>query len=503
MAIQKARTVLGSALDFLRTHRVPATYFAASVLLVIIGAYLTRHSDGTPSTKWMSIYRVEDIANVREALEFYSNLRVPIPIPTSLLEIVSHLVSPNTLFVGRSVYRVSIVIAYWLALMMCYPSLSRLAVVFPVSVLFLWSTTIIHPGNPQVYDVIFPCFVLLSLLFLKAANRARGVSAGSTAAALAAGLFLSLAELTRPFFIFLLPIVILVALVRLRELSRRHLLVFLAPIILLSGTWHLYQFTRYGQLTWSNHSGFNLSRAWPMVEPPDLIPEVSPPIELGRWPNLNTAEHAENSRRWQAALVQYVIENPIYSADHVMRKFTDFAGAPTGIWAHQPVHPALDLYRPTVLFAITVVGVGSVLLVLSFAGYRGKATKLLGAPENALIVMTFLSVLILPVSEMGEEARLLISILPFLALMQPARHTLAQPGRDPRWAYIPHALIGLGIVLVLLSASIDLVRLGSIDFGTRQSIAIVGGTYLLVTGILELRKESGAVSHQLSTSASR
>ncbi|MFQ5922232.1 MAG: hypothetical protein ACE5M4_05260 [Anaerolineales bacterium] len=497
MMIQGTGSALGKASLELRTNQQARIYFAASVVFVIIGAFLTRHSEATPSIKWMSIYRVEDIDSVAEALEFYANLRVPIPVPVSLLEIISHNLSLNTFFVSRFVYRLSIILAYLLAFAVCYPSLYRLALVFPISVLFLWSTAIIHPGNPQLYDVIFPCLMLLSLVFLKIAEPSRSKVSGSVFAAFAAGFFLSLAELTRPFVIFLIPIVIVTAYVRFGGLSRRHFLIFMAPIVVLSGTWHVYQLTRHGQLTWSNHSGFNLSRAWPMVESPELVREDSPPIEPGRWPNLNTWEHAENSRLWQTAIVRYVISNPMYSADHMLRKVTDFASAPTGIWAHQPDHPVLDLYRPAVLVSMTFAGVGSGLLVLSLIGYRGKVTKLLGAPENALIFLTFLIVLILSVSETGEEARLLVSILPFLVLLQPAVHALAQPRRNPRSVLIPYAIILLGIALVVLGATIDIIRTGSIDFGTRQFVAMIGGAYVFAVGILELRRGTQVAALQV------
>ncbi len=72
-------------------------------------------------------------------------------------------------------------------------------------------------------------------------------------------------------------------------------LIFLLPLIVFSGGWHLHlQAIFHRQFLSSNHSGFNLQRAWPHIPMPILIEEFqNHPIKPGRWENLNTPEHYE------------------------------------------------------------------------------------------------------------------------------------------------------------------------------------------------------------------
>jgi hypothetical protein len=111
-------------------------------------------------------------------------------------------------------------------------------------------------------------FIVLHYLFTKlgSSNKSNTLAA---ILALFSGLSLSMAELLRPFFIYLLPIPFLFSLLRFKKKSIASCLFFLAPILLFSGGWHVRTALLVKQLSWSNHSGFNMVRAWPEVTWPE------------------------------------------------------------------------------------------------------------------------------------------------------------------------------------------------------------------------------------------
>jgi hypothetical protein len=71
-----------------------------------------------------------------------------------------------------------------------------------------------------------------------------------------------MAELSRPFVILILPVWLVGGYQVLRGLPWRYHAAFVVPIVIISGVWHINLLVEHGQITATNHSGYNLSRAW-------------------------------------------------------------------------------------------------------------------------------------------------------------------------------------------------------------------------------------------------
>ena len=284
---------------------------------------------------------------------------------------------------------------------------------------FLWSTVVIHPGNPQTYDIFFSLFILLyisSLSYVVSQPNAFHFSRKRVLMCFASGFFLSMAELMRVFMVFLLPVLLFFSYQALKNFPAKYYLYFLTPIVLFSGVWHFYIALQHRQITWTNHSGQNLRRAWPEAELPMLVPEVNDrPLALARWPNLNTVEHYENSRRIQKAILRYVLENPIQSASNIVNRLSRLLAVQTSIYGYEPSHWVFCFYKPLVWGASFWLFTNALLLSVGFARYR--CLQVFSVPANMLIIITLFCFCILAIGEAGEEARFLISVLPLVAAL--------------------------------------------------------------------------------------
>ena len=226
---------------------------------------------------------------------------------------------------------------------------------------------------------------------------------------------MTLAELTRPFFIYLLPLLVVAGCLVLWKHGRRVVGLFLLPVLLLSGSWHLHIARTQGQLAWTNHSGYNLLRNWTIVEMPPLVAETgSAPLAADRWLNLNTPEHGENSRRIQAAVVGYIRAHPAQAARHGLTKLRDFLAIPTGYYNWHPDQPGLRFYRWAACVGLAWLGVQ--LAAAGVALWRRNWSALVSA-ESQLIAITAATLLVLALGEAGEEARLAVTLLPLLAAL--------------------------------------------------------------------------------------
>ncbi len=192
---------------------------------------------------------------------------------------------------------------------------------FLLSATFLTGAIEIHRLNPQIYDVVCPFLLLLFIVTLDLFPSAGRLRTRRLCAALC-GLSLTMAELTRPFMVFVVPFLVLSAVGVMR--GKRCLPYFFVPLLLLSGSWHAQVAIRYQRLAWTNHTGFNLLHAWPMVHRPQLVPELhSTPLARGRRLNLNTDEHSENSRRLARAVLAYVVAHPAHATLHGLERIYD------------------------------------------------------------------------------------------------------------------------------------------------------------------------------------
>lgn len=403
-------------------------WIAAGAVVAAFGVWLTQGAVGLSTVAWMNIYRAEDFRGLDAVLGFFRDLRIAIPPWLAAIEFLNVAVTGTVDWVTVHLYRACLVGGYVLAVAFTYPSRRRLVAAVALSVVFLWSARLIHPAGPNVYDVVYPVLLLGYFLCLRAAPR-------SGAMALLAGILLALAELTRPFVLLLLPLLLLGAVLALRPGPRARSLLVLLPVLLLSGGWHAWQLGAHGQVFWSNHGGFNLHRAWPMVAMPALVPETVPAkIAPDRLPNFNTPEHAENSRRLQQAVLRHVAANPGASAMHVLERLAAVVSGETVLHGEPAQGAVIEAYKVIVKFPALWVLLGAVAIGISLVARPSGAGRVLADDGNMLILVTAATLVVVALTEAGEEARFMIAILPALAAVPAPRldfrgRSAAQPRR--------------------------------------------------------------------------
>jgi len=392
-----------------------------------IGSYLVRDSGSSSALTWMLIYDPGDFlqASWSEIAGFFKNLMIPIPPVIGLAEIISIKVVGSTLPVTRDAYRLALVGSYAAAIWLAGSSMKRAIAAFLVSVLFLYVTTKIHPGNPANYDIFFPLFFLLFLLALRRASRP-----GSTLVFPAlCGILLSMTELTRPFLIYTMPLLIAAACAALLHGNRtRHLVAFILPVALISGGWHAYLLAAHGQLTFSNNSGYNVARVWPQIPAVTLIDEPNrAPLAEGRWANLNTPEHTENSRRAQQAQLQYWLTHPLGSLLFALGRSAELLAGNTSFGGFVPVSRWFGLYAIVVRLISSLVILCAGAVALDACLHPRRLPSLLAQTDNLTALFLVLCILFLAAGEIREEPRLLLSVLPMLATLPVYRPAGKEP----------------------------------------------------------------------------
>lgn len=425
---------LFTALIMLAAARLPAGWrrvvtrersglFVLSLVLVVVGVRVLRFSTSVSAMEWGLIFNVRELNTLAKVQAFFANLMVPIPPALALVEIVAQNATGNNDLMIKTIYKVSIVGGYLAALRLAYPRIERMLATFLVSLLFMVSTAVIHPGNPQIYDTVFPFLVMSFLVLVSSALEAperggrRGVRLG------AAGLCLSLVALTRPFAIILV-LAAVAFLVRRLPGPRRHRLVFVLCAGSLCLPWHAYLFVRHGQLGISNHTGYNLADSWPMVPRPPVLPEeVLPPYR-----GLNNPTRVMNSRRLQSAILRYAVTHPGEAIDNVIRRLAIMTEGHTVIIGErlQPRNPVLWLYRMVVRFLSLLLLLTALQRLARWASTplrrRRPAHHSTAPPAGDALVgalrlgMTAGALAFLALGDAGEEARFMISLLPMLAV---------------------------------------------------------------------------------------
>lgn len=391
------------------------------VIFSIFGYFTVSTAHGVPATRWMNIYHPEDFETFGEMLTYLKELRVPIPPVFSIMEILDYQATGNYRFVTVTLYRLGLVLVFIIVIVWASGSYGKMIPAFFLSLFFLWSTKVVHWANPQVYDIYLPLFILLFLMFTRLAASERFSSGKALVLfAVLSGFFLSMAELSRPFMILFLPFLLIWVYFKMGKRKKRLFLYFLIPVLLFSGIWHLKLLVFNGQLIWSNHSGFNLAKSWVFVEKPPLVPETgNAPLKPGRWKNLNTAEHFENSRRIQAQIVGYALKKPLASMAHIFRRMTYMMSVPTGLYKYKPLerHPTLYLYKFLVMVFLSYLFILVFWMVSRGVKLGRRCLGLLLEVDYILVLILFFSFLLFSLGESGEESRFLISLVPLLAVL--------------------------------------------------------------------------------------
>lgn len=409
---------------FARRRAIFAGVVAA---FLIFALWITADSRGNPAIGWMLMFAPGDFAAPGALWPFLVSLQTAISPWLAALEVLAQRHFGATTLVTVGLYRFCLIGAYLIAMAMAWPSLVRLAVTTALSAVFLWATVLIHPATPIVYDVVLP-FLLLGYVALLRVGAAAGRHGYLVLAA--AGILLALAELTRPFMILFVPLLLVAGWFTLRDRAR--FAAMLLPVLLIAGIWHAHQWLNHGQIAWSNHAGFNLIRAWRMVPYPPLIAEPgSAPVASERLANLNTPEHGENSRRLRRAVFDYIIANPLESARHMVERVAVFVGAGHRIEDHAVDHPIIPLYEFLVRYADLLALSGALALFGAMLAAPRRTGAMLGQIDNQAIALVALSIVVIAITESGEEARFQIGLLPLIALA-PLPVLLAPDGKRRR-----------------------------------------------------------------------
>jgi len=401
--------------------------FCVLVLFAAYGAYVVAPLKGIVMTRWMKVYHPSDFTSWTDIIPYLKQLRLPINPLVSAFEIGNYQLVGNVWFSEVFLYQASLVAVYIIAMMLTSKTIKSLAFGFALSAFFLFCTRIIHPVNPQVYDIYFPLFILLYIGFL---NLAR--TRGSSYFCFYSGLSLSMAELTRPFVIFLLPF-LLIGTYRVlancpasfcdKRKTRLYYLSFLLPLVLFSGSWHFHLAVTHGQITATPHSGFNLQNSWHIQELPQLIDtRVKEPWMI----NKDTlAEHYENSKRMQSAIISYWAKRPLLSFGHaceLLRKSPSLAATHWGLVVEHPLMPFYLL-----LLNMLVCLLYYNFIQTSINAFILRRGAVLDNVDYILMFITVSTVLFQVFGDSGEESRFFITILPLLAVVSVKSIIVAAP----------------------------------------------------------------------------
>ena len=416
MGTKSIQSYLEKIHEILHSYRVVINLF----LFVWFAGYaweLVQEAVANPVTEWMRIYSYKDYTHWDDIRTYLRELRTGIPPVLSFLELYSFMRTCSIEWITEDLYRYGIVFAVCLPGFFSRRTTRAWLLALGLGWLMLESIVIVHPGNPQLYDVLLPVFILLGMLYAYISTKAHNVWLGILPAILG-GFFLSMAELARPFMIVLLPILIAICGYQYFMAKRPWLFAaFMVPVLLFSGGWHI-KLLRHndGQLVWSNHGGTNLFRAWtPVIDhkalEAQLQPEAPPLNDYGwAWDNLNTQVHAENSSARTKAVVNGIADNPKMSFKLFVQKVRIFTTPRTYIYDYDPQAPILDWYRR---FVRGLYWLLAILLLVSMVKVI-RDWRFLFSWDFGLLFTTFFLSFMPIIGESGEEARFIVAVLPLL-----------------------------------------------------------------------------------------
>ncbi len=399
---------------WLNRHR-HAVFFVLYAVFVIVASFATHKVAALPATRWMNMFNFgpfESWAGVRDHLW---NLRTGVPPALSAVEVISFKLTGSYEWVIKGLYRKSLILMLILPLFFTRRTLRDYLVHYPMTWILLYALLKVVMGNAQVYDVLLPVFLMLFLgLMWQSQHHAHRPGRQAAMVGLA-GFFLSMAELSRPFMLALMPVLLAWAIALLWK-RKQQWIWFLAPLLLFSGGWHAKLLVRHGQLIWSNHAGSNLVGAWaPLLDHPTLeasLEPEEPPLEVNEWTwdNLNTEVHYRNSAKRKAAVAAAIKAQPGAAWEHFLHKIGTFTEPQVGMYAWHPDGPEIDAYRWLVHVAYWLLA----FLLLRAAWLFVRDWRYVFSLESLLLGTTTFLTLMPVIGESGEEARFLISVLPFL-----------------------------------------------------------------------------------------
>lgn len=412
---------MAKILTWLRTYRRPLLLLLCAF---IVYQYAISQANqyklfAWPATRWMNIYNYADFQSWEQVGDYFLELRTGVPPVASLLEIIAYKTTDTWKPITEGLYRQFLALLFALPFFFLRGRWWEVVLGLAVAWVMVDSTMIVHKGNPQLYDVMLPVFLMLYFLFSKASQSSLR---GTLIWAVLAGFFLSMAELSRPFMIAIIPLFLLyqgfLYFKTDKPKGKAKFIAFLVPLLLFSGAWHAKLLVRHGQLIWSNHGGSNLVNAWqPIVDFKALNPQLqteAPPLMDNAWTatNLNTEVHAINSKLRSKAVVEGVKAHPWEAWQHFQYKANVFLEPRVDMYAYKPDADILVAYKWLVNAAYGILG----FLVVRLLSIVWVKPRYLLSEEAALVVLTVFLTVMPIIGENGEEARFMVSVLPLLLL---------------------------------------------------------------------------------------
>jgi hypothetical protein len=220
----------------------------------------------------------------------------------------------------------------------------------------------------------------------------------------------------------ILPFIIIGVFSYLGRIRWREIAMVILPVFLISGVWHTHLWITHQQILWSNHGGFNLALAWPQVDTSQtvLVPELNnEPVAVGRWPNINTEEHALNSQLLSAEVFRYIRDNPIDSFRYLGLRYLDFfveAGP-----MHKSTRPVMIVFNGYIHFGLAYISVNLTTLILYLISSKMRLIKLLGNIDNMIIFIASSTLFITAIGSAVEESRLVLSAIPLITALPYAK----------------------------------------------------------------------------------
>ncbi|MEO1449380.1 MAG: hypothetical protein AAFV07_07605 [Bacteroidota bacterium] len=409
-------------------------YGCAFLMVCFFVSYAWTLSDGAvarAATIWMRVFSYQEYNTWPKIWQYLRELRTGVPPILSFLELWSFKAKGSLNLIAGGLYRVSLVGMLTLPLFLTRLRWIDLGIWSVSAWLLLHALLVVHFGNPQLYDVCLPFFLLLFLVTLRGSWQKQVPRWLGGILAAMSGFWLAMAELARPFMLALVPILIGYAAWQFWEKGVfRRIWILLIPVLLLSGGWHLKLLIyNNGQVIWSNHGGTNLFRAWVSLVDQEamraqLQPEA-PPISDNdwAWTNINTQVHAENSAVRSAAVKKGILAQPGAAWKLFWQKVEHFIEPQTDMYDYHPRTPAIPWYIKWVNWTYYVLAI-----LLVYRGIRGfwRPVRWLKPGFMYLFIAFFLSFLPI-IGEAGEEARFLVAVVPFLMLvLHEGGHTLTK-----------------------------------------------------------------------------
>jgi hypothetical protein len=388
------------------------TAIAVLGAIAVAGRFYYPHA----ALHWMLLHSVGDFHSFGDLWDFLARLRTAIPPVYATAEIIVHLLFGDILVPLAIAYYGSLLACFVIAVLLQRSTVERL-VSLALSLLLAAGITSSHFVNPEPYDLYVPALAMLLLAFAL-------VPPSHWAGWAAAGVILSMLELSRPFMLVGAAI-LAVPLLRLAvRRGRTALLALVVPVVLMSGGWHAKLLAVHGQLLISDHGAFNvvdgLSSVDFAVPVPSMEPE-SPAPAGGHWIDLNTDAHARNNAALSRALLAAIVNDPVGATKAVGQRLAEFFALPSTMYGRDFSAPILTPYR-------WLIRIGVPLSFLSFVTLAiRRGWLIIFEPVANFLLYSGFVLFCVAVCTAAEEMRLASEFAPTLALLPLFVRTASEP----------------------------------------------------------------------------